>query len=229
VSGKSLAIFGLLIFAAVVVLVAVVIPRQQRLANEKLAKMRSEWAQKYYQELKTNGRSYTSIISPEHMVLLANDPECAQRLTYVHFDMTDLKAPDFSLVQKLPNVRTISFYDCDGITTLLGYTANMPSVNVIHFDYMKPYDELLKELASIPNLKRLLFNDADNGELDVFRHALPNVQIDIYDESRDKDPAFKSSSMPRTPKAFNSKAQGRRASGAPWVLGQVNKTNPNGV
>ncbi|MFO0790280.1 MAG: hypothetical protein U0805_12575 [Pirellulales bacterium] len=106
--------------------------------------------------------------------------------------MTDLKAPEFSLVQKLPNLKTISFYDCESIPTLLGYAANMPSVSVIHFDYMPPHDEILKALASIPSLKRLLFNDAADGELEVFRRALPNVQVDIYDETRDKDPAFKS-------------------------------------
>ena len=190
---KSLAIVGFFAFAAIIALVAVEIPHQQRLAKEHLAKMESEWARRNYQELKSNGRSYTSIISPENMLLVANDPECAQRLTYVHFDMTDLKAPEFSLVQKLPNLKTISFYDCESIPTLLGYAANMPSVSVIHFDYMPPHDEILKALTSMPSLKRLLFNDAADGELEVFRRALPNVHVDIYDASRDKDPAFKSS------------------------------------
>src|SRR4051812_39390270 len=104
----------LLTIVAIVALMAFGIVQQQRLAKEQLAKMQSEWAQKNYQELKTNGGSHTSIISPENMLLVANDPECAQRLTYVHLDMTNLNAPEFALVQKLLNVRTISFYDCDG-------------------------------------------------------------------------------------------------------------------
>jgi hypothetical protein len=195
-SRKPLAI--LLTVVAIVALMAFGIMHQQRVAKEQLAKMQSEWAQKNYQQLKTNGKSYTSIILPENMLLVANDPECAQRLTYVHLDMTNLKAPEFALVQKLPNVRTISFYDCEGITTLLGYVANMPSVNVIHFDYMQPCDEVLKRLASIPTLKRLLFNDIEDNNLEIFRQALPNVQVDIYDETRDEDPAFKMSADAET-------------------------------
>lgn len=183
-SRKSLAI--LIAVAAVVALILFEISHQQRLEEERLAKIVSKWAQKNYQELKRNGRTDTSINSPEHMLLVANDSECAQRLTYLHFDMTDLNASAFSLVQKFPNIRKLSFYDCEGITTLLGYAANMPSVTEIHFDYMRPSDELLKRLAAIPNLRRLFFNDADKGELEEFRRALPNVQVEIYSESRDK-------------------------------------------
>lgn len=189
-SCRTFFIIGLVTIVSIIAIAAVVI---SKLARDTHAKIEHEWSLKHYQELKTNSKSYTSIMSPENMRLVANDPECAQRLTYVHFDMTDLKAPEFALIQKLPNVKTISFYDCDGITTLLGYAANMPSVNVIHFDYMPPFDEILKALALIPSLKRLLFNDTVDGELEVFRSALPNVQVDIYDEKKDKDPAFKSS------------------------------------
>lgn len=124
------------------------------------------------------------------MALVANDPDCAQRLTYIHFDWTNLEAPEFSQVQKLPNIKTISFYDCEGVPTLLGYAAKMPSVEVIHFDYERPYDALIKGLASIPNLKTLLFNNLDIAELDVFRRALPNVRVDHYDKVKDRDPAF---------------------------------------
>lgn len=181
-SHKSLAILSAL--AAIVALFAFAISHQQQLEKERLAEITSDWAQKNYQELKRNGRTDTSINSPEHMLLVANDAECAQRLTYVHFDMTDLNASEFSLVQKFSNLKKLSFYDCDGINTLLGYVANMPSVNEVHFDYMRPSDELLKRLGAFPNLKRLLFNYIDSGDLEAIKRALPNVQVEIYDESR---------------------------------------------
>ena len=126
----------------------------------------------------------------------------AQRLAYVHFDMTNLNASEFSLVQKLPNVKKMSFYNCDGITTLLGYAANMPSVTEIHFDYIRPSDELLKRLSSIPNLKKLIFNDADKGDLDLFKRALPNVKVEIYDESQESISSPSGSANTGVPKAF---------------------------
>ncbi len=105
-----------------------------------------------------------------------------RKLTYVHFDMTDLIAPEFRQVQKLQNVTEISFYDCEGVETLLGYAANMPSVNKIDFSYARPSESLIKRLASIPNLETIRFNDEDNGDLDIFKHALPHVHFEVGDD-----------------------------------------------
>jgi hypothetical protein len=181
-SRKILLTFGLIAFAAIAAFFAVEIPRQQRLMSKARAKAMHERALQYFQELKSNGKRFPVIDSPELMLMIANDPACAQQLTYVHFDMTDLNAPEFEQIQKLPNVAKISFYDCEGITTLLGYASNMPSVNEVHFDYIRPSDELLQRLASIPNLKTLTFNDTEKDELGVFEHGLPHVKVQIYDQ-----------------------------------------------
>jgi hypothetical protein len=182
VSRRKLVIIGFVAIAAITVLIAVEIPRQQRLMKEARAEAEHEWAQKYFQELKSGDKRYPMINSPELMSMIANDPDCASQLTYVHFDMADLNAQEFQQIQKLQNVSVISFYDCEGIETLLGYAANMPAVNKIYFYCARPSDGLLKRLASIPNLKTIKFNDVFDGDLDIFKRALPNVHFEVGDD-----------------------------------------------
>ena len=150
--------------------------------TEARANAAHERAQKHFQELKNSDKQYPSIDSPELMSMVASDLECASQLTYVHFDMTDLNAPEFQQISKLPNVKVISFYDCEGIETLLGHAANMPSVNKIYFFCARPSDGLLKKLAAIPNLKTVKFNDVSDGDLDIFKRALPRLHFEVGDD-----------------------------------------------
>jgi hypothetical protein len=182
VSRRTLLIIGFIAIAAIVVLIAVEIPRQRRLMREARAKTEHERAENYFQGLKSGDKKYPMINSPELMSMIASDPDCARQLTYVHFDMTDLNAPEFQRIPKLQNVAVISFYDCEGVETLLGYAANMPSVNKIYFFCARPSDGLLKRLASIPNLKTVKFNDVFEGDLDIFKRALPHVQFEVGDD-----------------------------------------------
>jgi hypothetical protein len=178
-SRRALFIIGFVAFAAIVAFLAVDIRRQQREAH---AKIDHERAQKYYEQLKKGEQKYPMINSAELMSMVANDSDCASKLTYVHFDMTDLNAPEFQQIQKLQNVAVISFYDCEGVETLLGYAENMPSVSKIYFYCARPSDGLLKQLGSIPNLKTIKFNDVFEGDLDIFKRALPHVHFEVGDD-----------------------------------------------
>ena len=185
-SRRTRLIGGFVAFVAIVVLIAVAIPWQRRLVREAHAKAVHERAQKHFKELKSGDEKYPMIDSPELMSLVANDPAfTGGGFTYVPFDMTDLHAPGFQQIQNLQNLTEISFYDCEGVETILGYAANMPSVNKIDFYCARPSDSLIKRLASIPNLKTIKFNDVDNvdnGDLDIFKHALPHVHFDVGDD-----------------------------------------------
>jgi hypothetical protein len=183
VSRRTLLIGGFVAFGAVIMLIAAIeIPRQQRLLREARDRAKHERAQNAFQVLKGGSVKYPVIDSPELMSMIANDPPCALQLTYVHFDATDLNASEFQQFQKLHNVTVISFYDCEGIESLLGYAANMPSVNKIYFFCARPTDSLLKQLASIPNLKTIKFNDVFDGDLDIFRRALPHMHFEVGDD-----------------------------------------------
>jgi hypothetical protein len=178
VSRRAVLITGFVAFAVIIVLIMEEIARQQRAIEET----KHERAQKHFQELKNGDEKNPMIDSPELMSLVANDPACARKLTYVHFDMTDLNAPEFQQVQKLQNVTEISFYDCEGVETLFGYVANMPSVNKVDFFYARPTESLLNRLASIPNLKTIKFEDIENRYLDAFKRALQHVHFEVGDD-----------------------------------------------
>jgi hypothetical protein len=185
VSRRTRLICILIFFAAITALIGIEIPRQRQLLTEAREKAKHERAQKHFQELKelrSADKSYPFIDSPELMSMIATDPECARRLTYAHFDMTDLNAPEFQQISKLINVKVISFYDCEGVETLLRQAANMPSINKIYFYYAKPSDALLKNLASIQNLKTVKFNDISEGDLDIFKRTLPHIHFEVGDD-----------------------------------------------
>ncbi len=162
---------------ALTAFLAVQIPRQRRLVRESIARNEHDRAVRYFSELKRGETKYPTINSPELMSMIANDKDLVSQLTYVHFDNTDLNAPEFRRFQEFPNIKVISFYDCESEETLLGYASKMPSVNEVCLYYARPTDDLLKQLKSIPNLETIKYNDIDN--LDEFKLALPNVRFEV--------------------------------------------------
>jgi hypothetical protein len=175
VSRKLVWAVGFLAFLAAVALLIAETTRQER---EARAKHEHEQALRYYEQLKKGEEKYPMINSPELMSMVANDPDCASKLTYIHFDMTDLNAPEYRQVQKLTNVAEISFYDCEGVETLLGYASSMPSVEKVAFPYARASDELVKRLAAIPSLKTLKITDCVQEEVDKFKIALPHLRFE---------------------------------------------------
>lgn len=167
---------------AFVAFLAVLIPYERRLARESTARFQHELAIDYFQRLKQGETQYPSIISPELMSTVANDTDIVPQLNYMHFDNTDLNAPEFKRIQEFPNIKVISFYDCEGEYTLLGYAANMPSVNKIYFWCARPSEDLLRLLKAIPNLKIVKFNDVEEDDLVVFKRALPQIQFEVGDD-----------------------------------------------
>jgi len=173
---------GLAVFATIIGLLVVAVQRQQVLVEERRVQREHERALKAFEDIKSKSQTYAMVFSPELLVMLASDPDCARNLTYIHFDMTDLNEPGFEQVRKFPNLNKLSFYDCRGVDKLLGYASELQSVNEVYFDYIQTTDELIHRLGALPNLKTVKFNYAETVQIDAFARALPNAKIRIADD-----------------------------------------------
>lgn len=137
--------------------------------------------QEYVAEIKAGADgSRISVDSPILVEMLANDPDCVANLTTLNFSMAELDDPRIAGINKLTNLQTIGFYDCQGMDAVATAIEGMHSIEKIWYEGGGFTAAGVKSLAALPNLKRLEIEwRVDSTYEDLLRSTLPNVEIKL--------------------------------------------------
>jgi hypothetical protein len=124
--------------------------------------------------------------SPILVEMLANDPDCIANLTTLYFSMAELDDARIAAISKLTNLKTIGFYDCQGMDAVATAIEGMPSIERIWYEGGGFTDDGVKSLATLPNLKRLEIEwGVDSTYEELLRSTLPNVEIKLPPSEED--------------------------------------------
>lgn len=86
---------------------------------------KSEWRQKWFGDVK-GGKHYATIMDPKIIPMFANDLDCVQNITELHFSMVTIEPTDVPSIEQLVNVRHLMFYDTHGNDAVLDAAKTLP-------------------------------------------------------------------------------------------------------
>lgn len=150
-------------------------------AQEEFEKRQIERWQEYVSAVKAgNDGSGIFVNDPTLVEMLANEPDCIANLTTLYFSMAELDDARFAAFKKLTNLKSVGFYDCQGMDAAAKTIEGMPSIEEIWCEGECFTAAGVKSLATLPNLKRVEFVwEVDPAYEQLLRTTLPNVEIKL--------------------------------------------------
>ncbi|QDT75887.1 hypothetical protein I41_51310 [Lacipirellula limnantheis] len=184
------------VFVAILGLMVLGLLAEGKRDQQEFEKRRAERWQEDVSLVKAgNDGSRIFVNDPTLVEMLANEPECIANLTTLYFSMADLDDDRFAAVKKLTNLRSVGFYDCQGMDAAAKTIEGMPSIEEIWCEGECFTAAGVKSLATLPNLKRVEFVwEVDPASEQLLRSTLPNVEIKLpppeeLEEERSEDRA----------------------------------------
>ncbi|MHB8974943.1 MAG: hypothetical protein ACYC3X_31630, partial [Pirellulaceae bacterium] len=125
-----------------------------------------------------NGRNNPWVMDAELLSMLADDPECVTNVTSLQFSMSDLSDSRFKRTRDFRQLQGIAFYDCRNTDNVLESINGMPTILTVSFAATGYSDDGIRWLATLPNLKQIVFERVlPSDEIGFLRKLLPDVEL----------------------------------------------------
>ena len=159
--------------------------RAARRSDEARAEYLHQCSQREFEKVKA-GQQDVLVFSPELIIMLANDQQCIQNVKRLQLFGCDLRLPGYEHIQKLSNVRHISFDESRNADAILPLLKSMPSVDSLYFYAVRVTDEMQTQLAAIPTLKTVGHGSIERKDAEALARKLPNVAVEMDDPHSDQ-------------------------------------------
>ena len=127
----------------------------------------------------TDKNDRAMVMDGELLAMLADDPDCVNRVTTLDFTSTTITPEAAAQVARLKNVKEITFYDTHGADEVLAHARHLP-IERLYFSTSRVSPDSLRSLANFPQLKRVDLEFAFDAE---HREALetlpPEIEVHI--------------------------------------------------
>lgn len=148
--------------------------------------LRKGWVERQIAEIKLGETSTMSLLYPELVDLVMNDPECVEKIRVVDLKACVVSDKRLARLGELPNLGHIDLEETDGTDIFLRNIRGTESVDSLVLHLTDVSDKGIQYVAEIPGLKALVIVPArsDRYDLNALRNhpTLESIEL-VYGDS----------------------------------------------
>ena len=176
--GSKGCLYAIFVSAAIVAVLFVAIKSARQQAAADMERRQQERREKAVQTV-LDGRTDVSVSDGELLTMLADNPQCANSITSIHFFMADVGGPEFARLDEFPSLTDVGFYDCSNADSLMPAASTLPQLESLFFEVTLLSDDSLELLAKFQRLKKVHFEQVmDDKTIAKLNELLPNVNVE---------------------------------------------------
>ena len=140
--GSKGRLYAIFVSAAIVAVLFVAIKSARQQAAADMERRQQERREKAVQTV-LDGRTDVSVSDGELLTMLADNPQCANSITSIHFFMADVGGPEFARLDEFPSLTNVGFYDCSNADSLMPAASTLPQLESLFFEVTLLSDDSL--------------------------------------------------------------------------------------